>query len=416
MFVLCAFNQVFINIITYHLHSNFQISPSNVVCLQYSSGISLIHEQMMFSVRSNYEKVIYPSLKKTINEYVDKSLPSNFESSNTDLALWNTFIYALSLSWSRAHKNESYPTLMPIVELFNGQSEHADFSVKGTKTDTSMINVEINRGYWPFLGGGNFMNQCNLPCSAVHALRDIEKGEELIISYGDLTALDFAIKYGMIPDTIINHHDIESHICLWMDPNFLPNDPMRIKCLEISSFVVNEFRTNKNMPIADLVKGSLEKHRKCIEPDEVKNMRQFLILSVLADEEELERNYNTGRLRGPLYEEQVLPLMCAVVEYNIKLLGPSTSAEDVELASHSDIPAWKKTCLLARAVYRECLFMWKHTFIERAEASGIVTDFEGCNVCGRSYPSKKCGRCMSVQYCSQGHQKIDWKSHKSSCK
>lgn len=386
------------------------------VCRQ--SGFSLMHEQASYSVKSNFDNVIYPALKKSIRDYVDCTLPSNRElnADDSSTALWNTYIYALSLSWSRSHGTEGYPTLMPIIELFNGQSEIVDTSAKGNKVDKRTINVEINRGFWPFIGGGNFINECNLPCSAVHATRDIEEGEELIISYGNLSPLEFAIKYGTIPKSFINHHDIESHVCLWMDPNLLPDDPMRIKCLEQSSFMIDEFRTNQNMPIADLVKGALVRHRNCIEPEEVKNIRQFLILSCLADDFELDRNYNTGRLRGPLYEAQVLPLMVAVVDYNIQLLGRDTTKDEIESASAVDVPSWKRTCLLARAMYRECLLMWKHTFIERAKESGMVTEFQGCEVCGRSYPCKKCGRCRSVQYCCSDHQKLDWKFHKLNCK
>ena len=403
----------------------FYWESSDLQSVWFQSGLTLFHQQTLFSVKSNFEKVIFPQLKRNMDDFMDDHLLSNCDlqhqsdGSTRKKALWNTFVYALSLSWSRSHKHDTeiHATLIPVVELFNGQSERVDRSVKGKKAeDETAINVEINRGFWPFIGGGKFINKHNLPCSAVHATRDIQQGEELIISYGDLTPLDFAMKYGTIPKSLIQHHDIDSWVCVWMDPKFVPIEPMRVRCLEQSSFLLDEFRNSKNVPIADLVQGSLERHRGFMEPDEVKNIRQFLILSMLADEEELHRNYNTGRLRGQLYEDQVLPLMCAVMDYNITLLGESTSKEDFDLTLSEDMPVWKRTALLARVVYRECLLMWKHTFIQRAEASGVALDFEGCNVCGRSYPSKKCSRCMTVQYCSQGHQRLDWKHHKSMCK
>ncbi|XP_074641994.1 programmed cell death protein 2-like [Tubulanus polymorphus] len=38
-----------------------------------------------------------------------------------------------------------------------------------------------------------------------------------------------------------------------------------------------------------------------------------------------------------------------------------------------------------------------------------------CEVCG-CYASKRCSKCKQVNYCSQNHQKLDWKyGHKSSC-
>jgi hypothetical protein len=163
----------------------FNWPNSNVsnVCLQ--SGFALMHEQTIESIKSHFDRVIYPALKNNIGDFVDLTLPSNSllnSKENSSEAMWNTFVYALSLSWSRSHGTEVYPTLVPIIELFNGQSEVVDTTPRGTKVQNPTINVELNKGLWPFIGGGNFINECNLPCSAVYATRDIEEGEELIIS------------------------------------------------------------------------------------------------------------------------------------------------------------------------------------------------------------------------------------------
>jgi hypothetical protein len=42
----------------------------------------------------------------------------------------------------------------------------------------------------------------------------------------------------------------------------------------------------------------------------------------------------------------------------------------------------------------------------------------GCQVCGpyTSAPLRKCSRCKAVQYCSQEHQRADFKAHKAVCK
>ncbi|CAG9811530.1 unnamed protein product [Chironomus riparius] len=51
---------------------------------------------------------------------------------------------------------------------------------------------------------------------------------------------------------------------------------------------------------------------------------------------------------------------------------------------------------------------------ESVEIEGIEPFCKVCNVCGCKGPMV-CGKCKSVNYCGQHHQKIDWKSHKRSC-
>ena len=38
-----------------------------------------------------------------------------------------------------------------------------------------------------------------------------------------------------------------------------------------------------------------------------------------------------------------------------------------------------------------------------------------CGVCGKS-AEKRCSVCQGVYYCSQAHQKEDWKEHKKTCR
>ena len=156
-------------------------------------------------------------------------------------------------------------------------------------------------------------------------------------------------------------------------------------------------------------------------------MRQLLILSILAGDEELQRNLATGRLRGPLYTLQVIPLMCQVIDYNLERLAPgtnATSAMDVERAKKPDTPAWEKAALLARVVQRESLIMWRHAMAKQGIPSNLGGDLVvahpcladgGCGLCGRTYPCLRCGRCKEVKYCSRGHQRLDWKNHKLDC-
>ena len=39
-----------------------------------------------------------------------------------------------------------------------------------------------------------------------------------------------------------------------------------------------------------------------------------------------------------------------------------------------------------------------------------------CATCGDSAPSKKCGRCQKMYYCSRGCQRSHWRTHKLTCR
>lgn len=399
------------------------------------SGLWFTFEELQNHVKFTFDNVLYPFFKKNQPEdYVDTTLPSNVSSvDDNKKSLWNTFIYSLSLGWSRSHGGESdCPELIPLVELFNGHSDRIDQTIKKSKKEKSVINVAIATGFWPFIGGGRFINECNLECSSVYATGDIDQGEEVIISYGEASPTGFVAKYGSLPPDFLHHFNILSDCSMWTPPQFIPTEEMRIKCLERSGYPLDILKKGEGCTALGNFqhqRDDIERYRHgYYEPDVIKSMRQYLILAVLADDFELNRNYNSGRLRGPLYESRVMPLLCQMVDYNIQQLTKdgetTTSAEDVERATSENVPSWEKSCLLARVAYRESLLMWRHAFDQRRkdamnfeEHSNMDdSNIVGCNVCGRSYPAKKCSRCQKVQYCSKGHQQLDWKSHKTVCR
>lgn len=51
---------------------------------------------------------------------------------------------------------------------------------------------------------------------------------------------------------------------------------------------------------------------------------------------------------------------------------------------------------------------------DTVECGGIESPVKVCRVCGCRGPLV-CGKCKKVSYCGQLHQKIDWKTHKTSC-
>jgi hypothetical protein len=97
--------------------------------------------------------------------------------------MWNTFLYAFSIMFSLSHERQDEPEMLPLADLFNG--------AEATCCDDKIINVNLARGYWPFLKGSMYENRdnLNLECICIYAKRNIEVGEELIMSYGDLSPL-----------------------------------------------------------------------------------------------------------------------------------------------------------------------------------------------------------------------------------
>jgi len=414
--------------------SMFYWDASKVKEILNQSLLTSNFERRQKVLREIFDGAVLPLLKRDADNFIDSNLSTLAAGSNNDdddmngkseeTALWRTFLYAFSLVWSRTHGSPD-PELIPLIELFNGNSDRVrNHPNRGSKKDT-IINVDLTRGMWPFMRGPMFRDDCNLACSAVYANRDIDKGEELIISYGDLSAGNFMLKYGAVPENLISHHDakIQMEVSLWCDPSLIPSlDPqdLRVQCLRNRGCPLEEFKSNK-WCICDLNadESALELLRcNGQETDAIKHMRQFLILAVLADDEELHRNIATDLIRGRLYAQRVVPLMCQMVDYNLEMLAPGTNAtstEDAKQARHPDTPPWKKAALWARIEYRESLMQWRHAFAKQGTNIHVEDRLEGCAICGRTYPCLKCSRCKEVRYCSRGHQKLDWKNHKIQC-
>jgi hypothetical protein len=96
------------------------------------------------------------------------------------------YMRAVAMVLSRAHEGVS---LTPLVDLVNGMP-----------SGSPNMNVGFCRGYWPFLKGSTYRNDCDLVCPALSASRKIKAGEQIIVSYGDLSTGGFVLKYGVVPD------------------------------------------------------------------------------------------------------------------------------------------------------------------------------------------------------------------------
>lgn len=105
------------------------------------------------------------------------------DSSTQEEALWESFLYAFSLCWSRAHERSNGPELILLVDLFNGNSARVNRTEKNKLIDPTVINVDIASGKWPSLPGDKFRDDCNLSCLTMHDTRDLGAGEVMRI-YG----------------------------------------------------------------------------------------------------------------------------------------------------------------------------------------------------------------------------------------
>lgn len=439
--------------------SLFYWDESKVEQVWNHSGLFDLFTILRKALRQTFETTILPVLtKKGAEEYIDPSLPSNQNYKNSNqakdespqkLALWNTFLYAFSLVWSRSHEGK-FPKIVPLVDLFNGNSVRIDQSMKRKSVEESKltINVDFAKGQWPFIKGRNYVNDGDLACSTVYATRDIEEGEELILSYGDLTPLQFMFKYGTIPKDLLCHHDIISNISIFCKPKLVPDDgTLQAKCLgdERAGYPLDDLKSNE-IPLCELstTRDEMEAYRnghgnessnaynfQYMEPEGLTTMRQFLILSRVANDQELHTNYTSGRLRVDCdWQKDIAPLLVEMIDYNLEKLSPnvSSSDKDIERIDLPDVPSWEKAALTARVVYRENLLMWRYTvgcvmgrnFLqpnrERIPLDMKVQDGCECYVCGRRYPLLRCSRCKEIQYCSRAHQASDWKTHKLQCK
>lgn len=373
---------------------------------------------------SVFSEVIYPNTLKNPDKFINREIKKDEKNNDTqEEKLRKSFYYAFSICFSRAHEKHEGPEIIPLVDLFNGMDE--EICSEG-------INVKLARGFWPFLHGSIYRNDFNLKCSAVYASRNIEAGEELIISYGDITASQFLAKYGSVPMKFIESPKIRDTVSVYCPPDIIPprSDKLRMKALEeINGFPLEEFRSQR-MPLAYFEPHTLMMYQHYGQEDEqLKMMRQFLILSHVVPNSVVENNIRTGRLQcNDINSIDICKALCDVVDHTIHQLGGSTTShEDMSEANKLGTPTWKVAMLRTRISQRETLLVWRNLFLKNyglLDCPYPVIPLNPCQsrsrgsclICGKTYPIKVCTRCKSVWYCSREHQKTDWKKHKLECK
>jgi len=357
--------------------------------------------------------------------------------------LWSSFLYGFSIVYSRCHEgSDGRPELIPIVDLLNGLSSVC----------SDDINVNFVRGKWPFIRGDLFQNECNLHCSALYAQADVAAGESLIISYGELTPSSFLVKYGALPYQHLVHANMTDSVNLWIPPSMVPDketDNLRCIALEKAGYPLDEFRRGGMrlvfLPGDDDSSGNHVLAR-FVQGAEL-GFRQFFLLSRIADETAVQFNIMTGRVRCNFSSAELCHLLVILVDYNIELLTSSstpsssefngaTSAADIERSNDTQLSSSEAAALLGRVCQRETLAKWRHAFCRRYECSSHVdvnrmvlmetpdalnNGHGGCRICGKTWPLLACSRCkwrgrQAAMYCSNVHQKCDWKNHKHECR
>ena len=338
----------------------------------------------------------------------DDVLPDN-------VSLWNAFKYSFAVCTSRSHDGEfGCAEIHPLIDLFNGLPEQLGAS----------INVELH------LIDGSTSNSYHL-----YSTRGIAKGEELFISYGVIPGSGFVAKYGVMPLQMLDSkNNIVEPLMLWYPPSLAP-DPSNSKLLKALKNVgypasVQELASGFGFQLSpDMLThyssqingvGSTISDPNYHEPDELKSLRQYLILAKVADDKAIELNLTTGRLKGDFDTTKIGKFLVKVVDYNLgKFKSENTSTEDLALIEGGSLTERMKNALRVRINYRESLLILRHAICRRyGSASFMDAGFNdeeapkclgdnGCTCCGRTVKVMACKGCSgSVAYCNRAHQKL----------
>lgn len=411
----------------------------------------------LFQGKSEGYRRVYDRVVRPLLEGLGEQGITSFQSAANPMipgepeTMWEDFRHAWSIRNSRCHEGRAAGAadLVPLVDLIDGMpGNHPD------------LNVEINAGRWPWVRGAMYTGSTGKPCSAVAATRPLKAGERLLISYGDTSPCIFALKYGAFPKQMLTPgaNDIDE-VRLTVPPvGFLPprSDTLRWRSLEASGFTKERIATEVGFYLTSqdyhtFVRGIRPGGGGGMPPpgceaDELKGLRQFVLLCRCADTACLRTNIESGRLRSNTFDVGTLVGgMVAFVDYQLGLIAGASSDDELLLAaSESDLLGgnghlerpWMATARMARVSQRESLLMWRRaitTMYGFGDEARILVSYpsnqwidpprvawdapaeEGCAVCGRSLGLKACSRCRAVQYCCTAHQKKHWKQHKTVC-
>lgn len=278
---------------------------------------------------SRHVMLVQEEASRVFEQVVEPALSAPGGSSGAPLAsyfrkdgasLRECFLFGFSLAYSRAHDSDpsdsSIGILRPLIDQINGlPGPHA------------VINVEVNRGKWPFIRGNLFRDECNLAVSAVAAKRAIRAGEELIIDYGEASTSMFMLRYGIVPRQLLSkpnqNETVECLIPAELKPQ--PSDHLRLQAVcGIFGFTGFEDGAGFVLPMTDLAHA-----RRGQEPDSLKSLRQLLVL-LIAEPHELQAfcACNGARFRFNPSVAKLGNVMTRSFDHSLALLAPRDEEED----------------------------------------------------------------------------------------
>lgn len=268
---------------------------------------------------------------------------------------------------------------------------------------------------------------------ALQAVRDIEAGEELIFSYGEIANLIFVAKFGFLPLSNTGNPQLHENDVVYLLPDpsqvWTESDKRwqaltnardgrslaRSHLIEKSPFVTAQVGT----PFAIMGNREHMKDMRVSEtwrPPYLDNSHIYAMMSLTneEDEDELIEEWEPGAV------------ILEMIDFRLAMLPTNSFVEDkLLLASQKGNT---KTGTLYRMLEREILHMWRHTVAKHYDAYGepnskgkgfsLPVISKGCATCQAELngPLKSCTQCKAISYCSRQCQVEDWKSHKKSCR
>lgn len=331
-----------------------------------------------------FERVIQPHLGTTPRLAALFSAPG--------LSLHATFLQALSLVFSRC-VDESYgdaravpspagspagnappssiystrSVFLGLVDLMNGLPEG---------DDPIGCNVEVHTGT-PF-ASSPLRERCpwdaschQLPCTVVEATRDIGAGEELLMSYGEMSISEFVVKFGHAPASVVDLPLPQNAICLYLSPAALPRSDDRLRWQALAEMAGYSGPGREAAPSEtaqfELTSAELrmyelaEEDPRVDEPASVQQLKLFMLL-LLAPSAALHSLLERGTLpvAGAVDQAALGRGLVSLVDHNLQLMAAQAPAADATLSARVVDPA----AILIRKE-RQLLTAWREAFRAR---------------------------------------------------
>jgi hypothetical protein len=249
-------------------------------------------------LRHAFDTVVLPNILST-NDTRQHFLPEAFKEGNESMTenIWKAFQYTSSLVRSRSHEGKvaGECEIIPMVELTNGMPSYC----------SGLLNVKYQN---------DVMGKSSL--TSFVATKDIAPGDELFLSYGNVPASHFAIRYGCFPPEIV--HNLQGSldvVTLHVPKSLAPTDEIRAGACRKAKLPRTPQQIERLL-LLSVHYDSLDPYRHSHDdPEPLKRLQQFLILCHLLEEEKLPRFTATNRLQGSWSPQKEGLLHLLVLEY-----------------------------------------------------------------------------------------------------